>query len=432
MKKMCLVLFAFLLFVSVSRAVEWDLEECVAYALKNNVDVKNSEREMTMAKSALRAAYGGMLPSVDVSALKVLNESVSEMEIMGTTIETDLLNDYQYQISATQVLFAGGGVFFNIKNSLKEKEIASINYEKEVSRVVYDISEAYYTLVYADLMRDLTYESIDILEKQLSMVRAQYESGEAAYLDLLQAKTELNNMTPERIKADSMAKVSLMSLKNLMGFGEDTDVHISGSYRTDDDLAEMDRDSLLSNAMRNNHDLRILNCNEKILKNTAVMARGTYLPSLVLSGSYGQGKENWGDDWAESYNISLALSWNIFDGFRRENNMTEIKYGRYILEDTISDLKRKLSMDIDMKIETVRESYERMIAGDTGLTLGEETLKMAQSAYEEGMISLLELMQARIGYNSAKASRIRAEYDYSLSILNLKKTLGVLAGKEEI
>ena len=195
---------------------------------------------------------------------------------------------------------------------------------------------------------------------------------------------------------------------------------------------EMDKDLLLKNAMRNNHDLRILYCNEKILKNSTVMAKGTYLPSLVLSGSYGQGKENWEDDWAESYNISLALSWNIFDGFKRESNITEIKYGRYILEDTISDLKRKLSMDIDMKIETVREAHERMTAGDTGLSLGEETLNMAQRSYEEGMIPLLELMQARIGYNSAKASRIRAQYDYSLSILNLKKTLGILDGKEEI
>jgi outer membrane protein TolC len=85
-----------------------------------------------------------------------------------------------------------------------------------------------------------------------------------------------------------------------------------------------------------------------------------------------------------------------------------------------------------LKLESVREARERLDAQKTNLSLARESLEVARAGYKEGVVSLLELMQARIGYNNAKAGDIRARYDLNLSWLKLRKAAGILEKEEAL
>ncbi|HOO59363.1 MAG TPA: TolC family protein [Candidatus Mcinerneyibacteriales bacterium] len=416
---------------------EWTLDQTISFALENNTQLVNKEREIAQAKNEILAAYGDFLPTVSASGLKVLKESVSTFSLPGpggTTMdyEMDMLSNYQYSLSANLPLFTGGARFFSLKTVYARWDIAKQEYRKARMDVIYAVSEAYYNVIYAGLMKDLARETVEILEEQKAMVETQYNNGEASNLELLQARVELNNARPDALKAESGYKMALMSLKNIVGAAEEIELTVSREFAVDEERLLPEKSLMMDLALSNNPDIQILKINSAIVDYSKSMSKGQYLPSLVLSGTYGQQKEEWGQEWEDSYNITLALQWNLFQGLKRPVGIKNISLQQEILDDTYRDIIEKTGIDLSLKLESVREARERLDAQKTNLSLARESLEVARAGYKEGVVSLLELMQARIGYNNAKAGDIRARYDLNLSWLKLRKAAGILEKEEAL
>ncbi|HHH84723.1 MAG TPA: TolC family protein [Firmicutes bacterium] len=416
---------------------EWTLAKCITFALENNIELKNKERKIIQAENEILAAYGSYLPTVSASGLKVLKESVSSLYLPGPggtmmEVEMDMLSNYQYSLSANLPLFTGGVRFYGLKTACAQRDIARQEYRKARMDVIYAVSEAYYNVIYAGLMKELARENVKILEEQKGMVEAQYNNGEASNLDLLQAKVELNNARPDALKAESGYKTALMSLKNILGVGEEALLTVSHDFNVDEKRGLPEKDVLMDLALKNNPDIKILKKNSDIVNYSKSMSKGQYLPSVVLSGTYGQQKEEWGQDWEDSYNITLSLQWNLLQGLKRPTGIKNLSLQKDILDDTYRDIVEKTGIDLSMKLEGVREARERLNAQKTNLSLAGESLEVARAGYQEGVVSLLELMQARIGYNNAKAGDIRARYDLNLSWLKLMKAAGILEKEEAL
>ena len=418
-------------------AEEWTLDKCIDYALAHNTELKNKEREIAQTENEILASYGSFLPTVSASGLHVLKESVSTFSLPGpggTTVdyEMDMLNNYQYSLSANLPLFTGGARFYGLKTAYAQRDIARQEHRKTRMDIIYTVSEAYYNVIYAGLMTELAQETVEILEEQKGMVEAQYNNGEASNLDLLQARVELNNARPDALKARSGYKTALMSLKNILGVAEEFPLTVSHDFNVDEERVLPEKDRLMDLALENNPDIQILKKNSDIVDYSKSMSKGQYLPSVVLSGTYGQQKEEWGQDWEDSYNITLALQWNLFQGLKRPTGIKNLSLQQDILDDTYRDIVEKTGIDLSMKLESVREARERLDAQKTNLSLAGESLDVAKAGYQEGVVSLLELMQARIGYNNAKAGDIRARYDLNLSWLKLNKAAGILEKEEAL
>ena len=64
------ITFLTLLFLSVlsqAQSKKWTLEECVNYAIKNNISIKQSELDAKSAAIEKSSAIGGFLPSLNIN-----------------------------------------------------------------------------------------------------------------------------------------------------------------------------------------------------------------------------------------------------------------------------------------------------------------------------------------------------------------------------
>ena len=62
-----LIIFLFVATNTFSQAKKWTLEECVNYALKNNISVKLSEIDAKNSLISKNAAFGNFLPTINAS-----------------------------------------------------------------------------------------------------------------------------------------------------------------------------------------------------------------------------------------------------------------------------------------------------------------------------------------------------------------------------
>ncbi|HMA68900.1 MAG TPA: TolC family protein, partial [Candidatus Mcinerneyibacterium sp.] len=135
--------------------------------------------------------------------------------------------------------------------------------------------------------------------------------------------------------------------------------------------------------------------------------------------------------WSDNYNLMLTFSWNIFDGLNRETNLANVYTNQDILNDSYYDLYEQIKTGIKVQFENIKEATERVQVQEDNLKLAKKNLDMSNESYKEGLIPVLDLMKARLSYNDAKAALIQAKYDRNLSILEFRKSLGVLGNKEE-
>ncbi len=437
MRRLLLIALAMIPF-SVTSA-EWTVGQCVDYALKHNVSIQNKERDIQMLDSEITAAWGAFLPKVTANAGYILYEKPAQSTTFNISMDNFNMTmsmpgatapDYTASIAASQPLFMGGALFYNLKSQYKRREAIDEEYRKLKMDTTYNVSQTYYNVIYTHQMLKVIEESLEIVKKQVAMAEARYKNGESTQVDLLQARVELSNLYPQHIKLKSLDHVALLRLKNSIGMSEQEELIIAQDFSVEDYVLPATVEPLIETALKKRPDLLILQANEQSLVYAHRISKGQYLPKLMMNGSYSVSKENWDDAWNDNYSISLFLSWNLFDGFSRESSVKKTGLTLDSLRATRMDIEQKIRMDVRMKYETIVETRERFKAEEEALSLSQQTLVLAESSYKEGLISLLDLMRARLGYNDSRTGYIQAKYDMNLAVLELKNVTGTLFGEE--
>src|SRR3990172_8833272 len=83
----------------------WTLQECVDYALKNNISIKRSELEKQSRTENITSAKGNFLPNVNATASQSYNFG-SSIDATGSRVSADFSSN-NYSINASVVLFDG-------------------------------------------------------------------------------------------------------------------------------------------------------------------------------------------------------------------------------------------------------------------------------------------------------------------------------------
>jgi outer membrane protein len=102
---------------SINTSKVWTLQECVDYALKNNISIKQSELDKQIRTQNIKSAKGQFLPNLNASASQSYNFG-SSIDASGTRVAADFRSN-NYSLNSSVVLFDG---FANL-NTLNQAKI---------------------------------------------------------------------------------------------------------------------------------------------------------------------------------------------------------------------------------------------------------------------------------------------------------------------
>jgi outer membrane protein TolC len=118
-------------------------------------------------------------------------------------------------------------------------------------------------------------------------------------------------------------------------------------------------------------------------------------------------------DMNYNWNVSLTLSLPLFAGFSVYNNyrlsVSELKSAEFSKEILIKSAEKELA---SARLEYCSD-LERYKLSGIRIDLAKEEMRFAEKSYEEGLVTMLDVIQARNGLQAALASR--AEILFSLS-----------------
>ncbi len=409
------------------------LEKCIQLALSQNPYHLAAEERVEAARSQVREAASSFFPSLNAQGLHTLNEKVFELEFPSfipgeppQRVSVDFTRDYQFSMSLSIPLFTSGRLtsgFRQAKYNLHSTE----EYVRQSTQVtVFNTKSAFYGYLLAKEFVRVAEEAVDVAEKLHKNVKNLYEVGMASKFDLLRSEVQVANLKPRLIKARNNLKIAELSLKTLLGLDLEKAVEIKGELIYEP--YEPNLEESLTKGLENRPEINQLKYQKQMAGEMLKLARASNLPSVAVSGTYNfwADKFNFKEDtWQNFYAVNLVLTLPIFNGFATSARMAQSKAMIRELELSQKGLVDLVRFEIRQAILKLKEAKESLLSQEKNVEQAQESLRIAELNYAEGMITVLDVSQAQAALSQAKTNYSQALFDYAISLAQLEKAVGI-------
>lgn len=422
------------------------LQESMDTAMAENLSMKAAEEKVETAKQKVNEARAGFMPVLSASGSYVffgklptveldLGLPPEIMEMFGvegaqdsgpTEIETGSEDSYRAGLSLQQPIFTWGKILNNYKQSKLSLEASKQELEAVKQQIALDVTTAFYNILLTEKLVNVGNMAVDQVESHLGIAQKLFDAGVATNFDVLRAKVRLANTKSRLIRVQNGLRLAKDNLKNIINMEMDTQITAVGEliYYP----LELSLDQLIESAMSNRPELKQLQFQELAGEKFISLAKAGNKPSLAMIGNYNY--DSYADrlkdifekdEWNNSWNIGVALQVPIFDGLSTRSRVKQAKSGLRQIQIGREQLLDGIGLEVRASFFGFQESKELLKEQDETVQQAEESLRIANLRYENGMITNIELMDAELAFTQAQINRFNALHDYAIAIARLEK-----------
>ena len=415
------------------------LDDCVQYAQKNNVQVKNALLAIEAQKQTNREIAAAALPSISTNLggtdyIKIPTSLLPGQifgQAAGTFIPVQFGTKYNanYGANIQQLLF-DGQVFIALQARSTSMQLQINNAALTEEGIKANIYKIYYQLSASKTQLNILDANIERLNKLAHDAEIMYKNGFAEKLDVDKVSVQLNNLQTEKLKANNSVAIGYMGLKMLMGMPVKdslvlTDV-INEQNLTGDVLVEND----FQYAVRK--DFQYLNTVKKMNEFNVKRYQLSYLPTVSMSGAYSKNAQRSKFDFFETGNwfatslVSLNINLPIFNGFSTDAKVKRTKIELKQVENQIEALKNNIDNEITQAKLNYMSSVATVQFQKKNMSLAETVYAQTKKKFETGTGSNTEISAAQADLVSAQNNYMNALYSALIAKVDLLKATGKL------
>ena len=412
--------------------VQMNMEEAMVRAFETNPAIKIAGYEKDAARGTLNAARAGRGITVKASA-NVSRAGTDEAWIFNsnnngtpTIVSGDRIgNSYTNSITASMPLYTGGALSGQIMSAKAGYKSALVGVQKSYNDMRSTVTNGYYTVLQADDMQVLARESVARLEEHLKNVKAQYDVGVVAKVDVLRSEVELANAQQNLIKAENAYKISEANFNKIIGLPLATNLFLEDTLN----YVPYDKDLeyCLDYASKNRPELEQAKQGVEAARGQVRAARSGYQPQIAVSASqnFGTSDKHWPADEESTWSVALQASLTIFDTGVTRSKAHAAKANYFSAEESYRDTVDAVMLDVRSQYLNLREAEKRISTTEVAVSQAEEDYRIAQLRYQAGVGTNTDVLDAQVALTDAQTNYLQSVYDYNISKTNLETAIGV-------
>lgn len=399
------------------------LDEAIETALRRNPDLDAAEADLDAAQSNRLAAYGTLLPSLDLG-YGYSTSSTGRLDPTGQAITN---TSWTGQLTARYNIFSGFRRVAEISSSRRSAEAAGARYRERRFQTVLDAKTAYFQAVAVRELVTVERDRVGRQQAQLDSVSVQLELGQTARTDVLRSEVALNNARLALVRAENAARAADFRLARTIGSTEpvepaETDV-------LDPAPLALRREEATAISLRSGPAVLSAQAEEAAANAVVRAAKSAWLPDFTFQGGWA-----WSDDQFppknRSWRVFVFGGVPLFNGFQRENQVWQARARAEAAAATARAEELRVREEVNTAYDQVEAARVSIALAEKTVELAREELAATQERFRFGRGSILEVQEAQIALEQAEVDRIRARFDYQLGIATLEYLLG--ASLEEV
>ncbi len=417
----------------------FSLDQCVEYAQKNNVQVKNALLAIEVQAQTNREIAATAFPTINTNVSGTdytkIPTSLLPGQIFGGAPGTFIPVQFgtkfnaNYGASIQQLLF-DGQVFIALQARATSMEMQRKNAALTQEAIKANIYKIYYQLSASKTQLNILDANINRVKNLAHDAQIMYKNGFAEKLDVDKLSVQLNNLETEKLKANNSVAIGYMGLKMLMGMPVNdslslTDV-INETSLNNDILTE----SNFQYTVRK--DFQYLSTIKKLNEFNIKRYQLSNLPTITMSGSYSKNAQRSefdffkGGNWFTTSLISLNVSLPIFNGFATDARIKRTKIELMQTENQIESLKNSIDNEITQAKLNYMSSVATVQFQKKNMELAEAVYGQTKKKFEAGTGSNTEISAAQADLVSAQNNYMNALYTALIAKVDFMKATGKL------
>ena len=406
----------------------WSLQDCLNYALEQNIQVKKSKVSLLSGEEDLQLSKAQMFPSLSAG----ISQSVVNYPSTG-----DNTFSGSYGISAGLTLYDGGRRTNTIKQNEIRQTVNELAVEQSENDIRISLVQAYMQVLYAMESVRTNENTVEVSKMQYQRASDLLEAGSISRVDLLQIESQHSTDKYRLVVSQASLENYRLQLKQLLELDITEEMVISVPDLTlDMILASLsDKQNIYQTALEVMPEVKSSQLNMDIAHLDIKKAEAGYLPSLSLSADIGTGYGSgigtgFGTQMWDRLNESVRLSLNI-PIYSNRSNKTAVNKAR--LASVTSELdwlntQKQLLRTVEILYLDATSSQNQYLAAVEQVKYSEETYTLIEQQFFLGMKNTLELLTAKNNLLNAQQELLQSKYMavMNIQLLNIYQNMPII------
>ncbi|QNK77730.1 TolC family protein [Winogradskyella undariae] len=395
----------------------WSLEDCISYAIENNITVKEANLNKELAEVDYNATKSSRLPNLFGSASQSFS-SGNTIDPITSDYVTDQIHSTNVGINSSVTLFQGNQITNQIKQSKLLLDQSILQEDVEKNNIILNILETYLQTLYSKESITIAENNLEASENEVARAKARLDAGTIALSDYTEAQSQAATNRYNIIAAKNDYQQYIIILKQLLELTPADDLEIE---RISEDMdvvnLELDKLDIYNKALGILPEIKASDVSIAATEKELDIAKGGYLPTLTLSGSLGSGytsinDNTFSDQFDVNFNQQLGLSLSI-PIFNRNQTKAAVQTATINIEKAQIQ-KQSTEKDLYKRVETAYQNaisaQEQVIAAAASKDAAEQSYELAQKKYELGALSTTDLVISQNTYTNTQQNYLQSKY----------------------
>jgi outer membrane protein len=409
------------------------LDEAITRGVANSLRLAELQARREGAEAAVAGRQAASRPLVALTGGYTRTNHVDEFGIAvpglpPRIIYPDVPDNVRTRLDLQWPVYTGGRTDALERAARAEREAAGEDLTAARSDLRLEITRAFWALVTARETEAVVARSLHSMDAHVGDLRSRLDQGLIPPNDVLSAEAQQSRARLLAIEAGNARAVADADLHRLLGVDGEGTIEpmaaLAPAAAPDGSPA-----TLIELARKERPERRALEDRVEASQARAAAAVSAARPQIGVAGGYDYARPNPHifpriGEWRDSWDVSVSVSWLLWDGGRRRAEYAEALAGTRGAQSRVADFDRQVAFEVRQRRLEVDSSRAAIAAAADGLRSATEARRVVGERFNAGVVISTDVLDAEIAVLQAGLDRTRALANARLADARLQRALG--------
>lgn len=418
-----------LMFVTVSAVMaqkQWTLQECIDYALANNITLKKSQLQQQSALEDLKGAKAALLPTVNASTNQSLgyqpwkDSGISTVTngVVNTKVDKTYYNG-SYSLSGQWTVWNGGRNTNTVKLDKLAEQQAELTTQETANSIQERIAQIYAQILYLDENVKVNEQMLQTSKKNEERGQEMVNVGKMSRADLAQLTSQRANDEYSIVESKSQLLNYKLQLKQLLEITDEQEFDVVVPEISDERiLSEVPSlQTVYEEALLNRPEIERLQLAIKSSDVSLRLAKAGWMPNVSVNGGVTTSTNSlnstgWGEQFKTNVNTSIGLgvSVPVYDGRSTKTAVNKAKIQQLQAQLNLQDQQKTLYTNIQQYWLNATTNQEKYKAASSSVESAQQSYELLSEQFRLGLKNIVELMTGKNNLMQAQQNQLQSKY----------------------
>jgi outer membrane protein len=414
------------------------LDEAVARGLANSQRLAELQARTEGAEAAEAGRAAASKPSVALLGGYTRTSHVEEFSIVQPglpprTIYPDIPDNFRARIDLQWAIYTGGRMDALERAARAEREAAGEELTAARADLRLEIARAFWALVTAREAEAVLARSLESLDAHVRDLRSRLDQGLIPPNEVLSVEAQHSRQRVLAIEARNTQAIAEADLSRLLGTESEAAIEPAVSLELPPALtpqpAAAPAAALIVDARARRPERRALERRLDASRARGDAAASAGLPQVSFASGFDYARPNprifpRSGEWRDSWDVSVNVSWLLWDGGRRRADLAEVAAGTRAAQARLSEFDRQTAFEVRQRTLEIDSSRAAIAAASDGVRSATEARRVLNERFRVGVATSTEMLDAEIAVLQAELDRTRALANARLAEARLERAVG--------